>query len=61
MIVQLSEMGVTIQNDNVLGRLTSKNLEVAEKQRFIDSLKEEVQECRDTLIEKNILLKKSWK
>ena len=58
MIVQLSEMGVTIQNDNVLGRLTSKNLEVAEKQRFIDSLKEEVQECRDTLIEKNILLKK---
>lgn len=58
MIVQLSEMGVTIQNDNVLGRLTSKSLEVAEKQRFIDSLKEEVQECRDTLIEKNILLKK---
>ena len=58
MIVQLSEMGVTIQNDNVLGRLTSKNLEVAEKQRFIDLLKEEVQECRDTLIEKNILLKK---
>lgn len=58
MIVQLSEMGVTIQNDNVLGRLTSKSLEVAEKQRFIDSLKEEVQECRDTLIEKNILMKK---
>ena len=58
MIVQLSEMGVTIQNDNVLGRLTSKSLEVAEKQRFIDSLKEEVQECRDTLIEKNVLLKK---
>ena len=28
---------------------------MAEKQRFIDSLKEEVQECRDTLIEKNIL------
>ena len=58
MVVQLSEMGVTIQNDNVLGRLTSKSLEVAEKQRFIDSLKEEVQECRDTLIEKNVLLKK---
>ena len=58
MIVQLSEMGVTIQNDNVLGRLISTSLEVAEKQRFIDSLKEEVQECRDTLIEKNVLLKK---
>lgn len=58
MIVQLLEMGVTIQNDNVLGRLTSKSLEVAEKQRFIDSLKEEIQECRDILIEKNTLLKK---
>ena len=58
MIVQLSEMGVTVQNDNVLGRLTSKSLEVAEKQRFIDSLKEEIQGCRDNLIEKNTLLKK---
>lgn len=58
MIVQLSEMGVTVQNDNVLGRLTSKSLEVAEKQRFIDSLKEEIQGCRDNLIGKNTLLKK---
>ncbi|MDE6313037.1 MAG: hypothetical protein K2M46_05360 [Lachnospiraceae bacterium] len=58
MIVQLSEMGVTVQNDNVLGKLTSKSLEVAEKQRFIDSLKEEIQGCRDKLIEKNTLLKK---
>lgn len=61
MIVRLSEMGVTIQNDNVLGRLTSKSLEVAEKQRFIDSLKEEIQGCRDNLIGENTLLKKSWK
>lgn len=58
MIVQLSEMGVTVQNDNVLGRLTSKSLEVAEKQRFIDSLKEEIQGYRDNLIGKNTLLKK---
>lgn len=58
MIVRLSEMGVTVQNDNVLGRLTSKSLEVAEKQRFIDLLKEEIQGCRDNLIEKNTLLKK---
>ena len=57
MVVQLSELGVTVQNDNVLGRLTSKSLDVAEKQRFIDSLKEEIQECRDKLIEKNTLLK----
>ena len=58
MIIRLSEMGVAVQNDNVLGRLTSKNLEVAEKQRFIDSLKEEIQGCRDNLIGKNTLLKK---
>ncbi len=58
MILQLSEMGVKVQNDNVVGKLTSKSLEVAEKQRFIDSLKEEIQGCRDKLIEKNTLLKK---
>lgn len=58
LIVQLSEMGVIVQNDNVLGRLTSKSIEVAEKQRFIDSLKKEIQICRDNLIGKNILLKK---
>ncbi len=58
MIVQLSELGVAVQNDNVLGKLTSKSLEVAEKQRFIDSIKEEIQGCRDKLIEKNTLLKK---
>ena len=58
MSVQLLELGVTVQNDNILGRLTSKSLEAAEKQRFIDSLKEEIQGCRDKLIEKNTLLKK---
>jgi DNA repair exonuclease SbcCD ATPase subunit len=58
MVVQLSELGVTVQNDNVLGRLTSKSLDVAEKQRFIDSLKEQISGCRDQLIEQNILLKK---
>ncbi|MDE7433083.1 MAG: hypothetical protein K2N34_14380, partial [Lachnospiraceae bacterium] len=61
MIVQLSELGVAVQNDNLLGRLTSKSLEVAEKQRFIDSLKEEIQECRDKLIGKNTLLEKELK
>lgn len=58
MIVHLSKLGVIVQNDSVLGKLTSKSLEVAEKQRFIDSLKEEIQGCRDKLIEKNTLLKK---
>lgn len=58
MILQLSDMGVKVQNDIILRKLTSKSLEAAEKQRFIDSLKEEIQECRDQLIEKNTLLKK---
>lgn len=34
------------------------HIEVAEKQRFIDSLKEEIQGCRDNLIGENTLLKK---
>ncbi len=58
LLVQLSELGVTIENVNTLENLTSKNLEVAEKQGFIDYLKTEIQECRDKLIEKNTLLKK---
>lgn len=58
LLVQLSDLGVTIKNVNTLENLTSKNLEVAEKQGFIDYLKTEIQECRDKLIEKNTLLKK---
>lgn len=61
MIIQLSELGVIVQNDNVLERLTSKNLGVAEKQRFIDLIKEEIQKCRDKLIEKDTLLKEKLK
>ena len=57
-IVQLVELGVEVQNDNTVGMLTSKSMEVAEKQRFIDLLKEEIRGCRDKLIEDNILLKK---
>jgi predicted transcriptional regulator len=60
-VIQLSELGVTVQNDNALGKLTSKSLEVAEKQRCIDWLKEQIQECRDKLIEKNALLSKELK
>ena len=58
LLVQLSDFGVIVKNVNTLENLTSKNLEVAEKQGFIDYLKTEIQECRDKLIEKNILLKK---
>lgn len=57
-IVQLSEFGAAAQNYNTVGMLISKNLGAAEKQRFIDLLKEEIRDCRDKLIEKNTLLKK---
>ncbi len=55
-VVQLSELGVTVQNDNTVGLLTSKSLETAEKQRFIDCVKEEIRDCRDRLIRKDTLL-----
>lgn len=58
LVVQLSQLGVAVQNENTANMLTSKSLEAAEKQRFIDSLKTEVRDCRDKLIEKNTLLKK---
>lgn len=57
-VVQLSELGTAVQNDNMVGLLTSKSIEESEKQSFIDLLKIEIQDCRDRLIEKNTLLKK---
>lgn len=53
---QLAELGVAVQHDNTLGMLTSKSLEVAEKAKCIDSLKEQIRECRDGLIGKRSLL-----
>ncbi len=61
LIVQLLELGETVQNNNTIGELTSNNLEVAEKQRIIDLLKEEIRECRDNLIAKNTLLEEALK
>ncbi len=58
MTAQLAKMGVTVQNAQVLERLTSKGLEAGEKQRGIDLLKEELQQCRDGFIEKHTLLKR---
>lgn len=57
-IVQLAELGAVVQYDNTVGILISKSIEVAEKQRFIDLLKEDIRRCRDKLVENNILLKK---
>ena len=58
MVSQLTELGTEVQNANIAGMLTSKELEIAEKQRFLDLLKERIRECRDKLIEDNTLLKK---
>lgn len=57
-VIQLTELGVDVHNANMVGMLTSKELEIADKQSFIDSLKEKIRECRDKLIEDNTLLKK---
>lgn len=57
-VVQLAELGVEVQDARMVGMLTSKELEVAEKKRFIDLLKEEIQKCYVRLIEENKLLEK---
>ena len=55
-VSQLAEAGVEIQNANMVAMLTSEEIRVAEKQRFIDSLKEEIRKCRDRLIADRALL-----
>lgn len=60
-IVQLPELGAAVQNDNTVGMLTSKSLDAAEKQRFIDLLKEDIRDFRDKLIAKNTLLEEALK
>lgn len=57
-VPELKGLGAEVQNADVVDRLTSKDCEIAEKQRFIDLLKEEVRSCRDRLIEDSTLLKK---
>ena len=57
MLAQLSELGMAIPNDNIGNMLTSRSMEMAEKQQFIDLLKITIQNCRDRLIEKNSLMK----
>ncbi len=58
LIVRLAELGEPVQNDGIVPVLTSKSVGAAEKQRFIDSLKTEIQECRDKFIGQDTLLKK---
>ncbi len=55
-VSQLTEAGVEIQDVNMVAMLTSEEIKIAEKQRFIDSLKEEIRKCRDRLIADRALL-----
>lgn len=55
---QLAVMGREMSDPDMLGKLTAKDVGVAEKKRFIDYLKDEIHACRDSLIEKKTLLKK---
>lgn len=57
-VPELKGLGAVVRDADVVDRLTSKDCEIAEKQRFIDLLKEEVRNCRDRLIEDGTLLKK---
>ncbi|MDE6829980.1 MAG: hypothetical protein K2P34_06585, partial [Lachnospiraceae bacterium] len=54
----LRESGAALEDANLAGLLVSKDIETAEKQSFIDALKEAVQDHRDWLIEEKTLLKK---
>lgn len=55
---RLRESGAGEMDANMAGLLVSKKIEAAEKQRFIDTMKEEIRKRRDHLIEERILLKK---
>lgn len=60
-VIQLTQAGEEVPDANLVAMLTSKELGVADKQSFIDSLKEKIRESRDKLIEENTLLKSEWK
>ncbi|MCI8318921.1 MAG: AAA family ATPase [Lachnospiraceae bacterium] len=58
MISLLKAAGAKVQDDAMAGRLISKEVEIAEKQRFLDLLKEEIRKCRDRLVAENALLER---
>lgn len=60
-VMRLAELGAEVREAYMADKLTSKEVEIAEKQSFIDSLKEKIRESRDKLIEDNTLLKKELK
>lgn len=55
-VPKLMEMEVDAADFDMVGKLTAKDTAVADKKRFIDSLKEEIQICRDKLISKKAVL-----
>lgn len=60
-IARLSESGAMAENVNMAGMLISPNVEVVEKQRFIDRIRQDIQNCRDDLIGRTTLLREELK
>ncbi len=55
-IARLTELGTEVPASHLADRLTGKGEDIADKKRFVDSLKEKIGICRDRLIEKRSLL-----
>lgn len=49
-VAAMQEMGVQFPDFGMVGKLTSKEVELAEKKQFTGVLKEQIRECRDKLI-----------
>ncbi len=59
--VQLIEAGTAAEDAGAIGLLSSREVGAAEKQKFIDSFKEEIRRRRDRLIEARTLLREELK
>ena len=57
-IEKLQELRVEVAEPEVINRLTSLSTEAVQKQRFLDSLKMEIRQCRDRLIQEDVIQKK---
>lgn len=57
-VSQLAKLGKEVPDADKVSMLTSKEMEIAEKQSFLDSFRETIRSYRDQLIEDNTWLKK---
>lgn len=57
-VAHMAELETEVENAPMVQKLTERTTEAAEKQRFLENLKETIQKCRDRLIGQNMLLKR---